>query len=171
MTPLDITLTPAQWEHLDRHDWTLTVAPTEPCLECSGSGIHGGPGGWYDAPGKGKPCARCDGEGVVPRTVGIIRPEWRVKRVRARRAVEQVIPAERVGTATVTPVPVVYAYDEDTIDDDSMKHVGHIESADDIVLFWPDGWSGDRHDVMALFATPPAPGTTVWRLDKENTDA
>ena len=28
MTALDITLTPAQWEHLDRHGWTLTAAPT-----------------------------------------------------------------------------------------------------------------------------------------------
>lgn len=37
------------------------------CDACSGSGIHGGPGGYYDAPGKGKPCASCDGTGVVRR--------------------------------------------------------------------------------------------------------
>ncbi len=29
------------------------------CPDCEGSGIHGGPGGYYDAPGKGKPCGTC----------------------------------------------------------------------------------------------------------------
>jgi hypothetical protein len=33
------------------------------CLACKGSGIHGGPGGYYDAPGRGKPCAVCHGAG------------------------------------------------------------------------------------------------------------
>lgn len=29
------------------------------CPTCQGSGIHGGPGGYYDSPGRGKPCGRC----------------------------------------------------------------------------------------------------------------
>lgn len=41
------------------------VAPV-PCPDCQGSGIHGGPGGYYDAPGKGKPCGTCKGRKVMP---------------------------------------------------------------------------------------------------------
>ena len=35
------------------------------CPDCKGSGVMGGPGSYYDAPGKGKPCGTCDGRGTV----------------------------------------------------------------------------------------------------------
>jgi hypothetical protein len=31
------------------------------CPHCRGTGIFGGPGSYYDAPGKGKPCDCVDG--------------------------------------------------------------------------------------------------------------
>ena len=154
MTDLDLTLTPAQWEHLDRHDWTLTDAPA----------------------------------GVVPRTVGIVRPErhlvgWSDYYGRHSNGASDpcptgraascpvcvVIPAERVGTATVTAVPVV-----DDIDDSPEEAaVLDVSTVLGVCWFWPEGAvnNGEESDVTALFATPPEPGDTVWRLDKENNDA
>lgn len=39
---------------------------TVSCPDCAGSGIHGGPGGYYDVPGRGKPCGTCHGRKTVP---------------------------------------------------------------------------------------------------------
>lgn len=186
VTDLDVTLTPAQWEHLDRHDWTLVAAPTIPspvtmrakpndipvpatvqCPECHGTGradVRGAP-----------PCVPCKASGAVPRTVGIVRPgrecpecfvhdvmcgEWPCPHGPCRHCGGKCyLPAERVGTATVTAVPVV-------------EWPGHSVPTprctwDPIArIDFTDGWH--TGDVTALFATPPAPGTTVWRLGKEN---
>lgn len=260
MTPLDVTLTPAQWEHLDRHGWTLTEAPMTECRntlhdlrnapvseyhcpECGRAPYRSKDGDWYCFDPKGEsscrwrgpnpkvtpccvpvpatvPCPECDGKGwwsrwrtdvgyqtvtckdchrsgVVPRTVGIIRPEQVCPACGGMRDVAAAdepnpipcarckglghFPAERVGTATVTPVPVVQFLsrgpghepdppwtpcNEDYILPFPMVRTNHDST---IVMLHP-GLSEATHDVAALFATPPNPGTTVWRLDKENTD-
>ena len=210
MTDLDVALTPAQWEHWARHGWTLTAAPTEPCrtsscnvpelgdtcAECHPSGVIPVPvtepcpvcrGSRIDyavtADGYVSfTCGHCSGSGVVPRTVGIIRPErhlvgWSDYYGRHSNGASDpcptgraascpvcvVIPAERVGTATVTAVPVVdergWLHDEDTPAEALV-----VELDDSLVLVS----HRHQHDATALFATPPAPGGTVWRLDKEN---
>ena len=170
MTDLDLTLTPAQWEHLDRHDWTLTDAPA----------------------------------GVVPRTVGIVRPErhlvgWSDYYGRHSNGASDpcptgraascpvcvVIPAERVGTATVTAVPVVEARRIPNGSDTPADHDGpyvRVRPTGTVELIPYEGrhhlgglggrrgarmW-GVPVNATALFATPPEPGDTVWRLDKEN---
>ena len=40
--------------------WAWSTSSLE-CSQCAGTGIHGGPGGYYDVPGRGKPCAYCEG--------------------------------------------------------------------------------------------------------------
>lgn len=209
MTPLDLPLPPAQWEHLDRHGWTLTVAPTPvqlpdaagaypvgpaapvpatmPCPECAPFGGEGmqtagevdynGEPVWWE-------CDACSGSGVVPRTVGIVRPErpcpcYPLTADEDCATCPGIIPAEQVGTATVTPVPVVQFLsrgpghepdppwtpcNEDYILPFPMVRTNHDST---IVMLHP-GLSEATHDVAALFATPPVPGATVWRLDKEN---
>ena len=214
-----VTLSPAQWEHLAEHGWTLTTAPTTECRnslhdvrsapvseyhcpECGRAPYRSKDGDWYCFDPKGEstcrwrgpnplvtpccspvpatvpcpecggtgqarigdlmtyltPCHRCSGSGVVPRVVGIIPPEW--------CGDSGPFPAERVGTATVTPVPVV-----DDIDDSPEEAaVLDVSTVLGVCWFWPEGAvnNGEESDVTALFATPPAPGGTVWRLDKEN---
>ncbi len=39
--------------------------PADQCIYCEGSGIFGGPGSYYDAPGKRKPCDVCGGTGTT----------------------------------------------------------------------------------------------------------
>lgn len=220
-----VTLSPAQWEHLAEHGWTLVEAPTgpcprehfdlrrslghlfhfdqtkcpgvvpvpatAPCPECNGSGQAR----IGDLMAHLPPCRHCDGSGVVPRTVGIIRPERECPECEAwcealvsnalghprvdlppdctePACDDGVIPAERVGTATVTPVPVVDVGDAPP----DVPHV--VVSGVTGTVWWCGGkrvesgrgstvWT-DVQQVQVLFATPPNPGTTVWRLDKEN---
>jgi len=213
-----VTLSPAQWEHLAEHGWTLTTAPTTECRnslhdvrsapvseyhcpECGRAPYRSKDGDWYCFDPKGEstcrwrgpnplvtpccspvpatvpcpecggtgqarigdlmtylpPCRRCSGSGVVPRVVGIMR--WH--KVTKQNGKPLAFRPERVGTATVTAVPVVdergWLHDEDTPAealvvelDDSLVLVSHHE----------------QHDVTALFATPPEPGDTAWRLDR-----
>jgi len=182
VTALDITLTPAQWEHLDRHGWTLTAAPTPvqlpdaagaypvgpaapvpatvPCPECGGTGQAR----IGDLMTYLPPCRRCSGSGVVPRVVVVVRPEMAIRYPYLYRD-----PAEQVGTATVTAVPVV---DGNPLADEGEPGyverpalVRYVSRRVGLVLaYCPDGerW----HDVTHLFPTPPKPGDTVWRLDR-----
>lgn len=221
MTDLDLTLTPAQWEHWDRHGWTLTVAPTEPstdptsamlraehahgrslssiaracgitrervrqlvtatapvpatvpCPECNGSGQAR----IGDLMAYLPPCRHCDGSGVVPRTVGIIRPEQVCPACGGMRDVAAAdepnpmpcarckglghFPAERVGIATVTPVPVVPWILGGDDADPPYARAGDLPP----VHRWGKTYE-EVCGVAALFPTPPNPGTTVWRLDR-----
>lgn len=197
-----VTLSPAQWEHLAEHGWTLVEAPTgpcprehfdlrrslghlfhfdqtkcpgvvpvpatAPCPECNGSGQAR----IGDLMAYLPPCRHCDGSGVVPRTVGVVRPEVVTLDPKSPLYPLGSLPAGRVGTATVTPVPVVDVGDAPP----DVPHV--VVSVVTGTVWWCGGkrvesgrgstvWT-DVQQVQVLFATPPAPGTTVWRLDKEN---
>lgn len=214
MTDLDLTLTPAQWEHWDRHGWTLTVAPTEPSTDPTSAMLraehaHGRslssiaracgitrervrqlvtatapvpatvpcPDDPPWTKGKAGQCPTCSGSGVVPRTVGITRAEgrcecaehgrWNGERYTGMRVNTRacpwhktggVIPAERVGTATVTAVPVV------DLDGEEIEGVALAVTESNAWLVDPDV-EQDRL-VTHLFPTPPEPGDTVWRLDR-----
>ena len=220
-----VTLSPAQWEHLAEHGWTLTTAPTTECRnslhdvrsapvseyhcpECGRAPYRSKDGDWYCFDPKGEstcrwrgpnplvtpccspvpatvpcpecggtgqarigdlmtylpPCRRCSGSGVVPRVVVVVRPEMAIRYPYLYRD-----PAEQVGTATVTAVPVV---DGNPLADEGEPGyverpalVRYVSRRVGLVLaYCPDGerW----HDVTHLFPTPPKPGDTVWRLDR-----
>ena len=236
MTPLDLPLTPAQWEHYDQHGWTLVPAPMTECRntlhdlrdapvseyhcpECGRAPYRSKdddwycfdpkgesacrwrgpnpkvtpccvpvpatvpcPGGWDLLQGpsnspkrvhhdlSGKPCPTCSGSGVVPRTVGVVRPEVVTLDPKSPLYPLGSLPAGRVGTATVTPVPVVDVGDAPP----DVPHV--VVSGVTGTVWWCGGkrvesgrgstvWT-DVQQVQVLFATPPNPGTTVWRLDR-----
>lgn len=159
----------------------VPVPATEPCPEAD---CRGGQVSYPEWEGQVEDCLTCNGSGVVPRVVVVVRPErecptcrrfhdegrfqigWTCPRCFDGEWNTHTIPAEQVGTATVTAVPVVDAYNVG--EPHEMKHTPHIQVAHGSASFWPTGWSGEHIDVTHLFPTPPKPGETVWRLDKEN---